>query len=241
MADRTARHRRAHRHGHHRPRLGRHPRAQHAAAALVAVAVLRDDRLVDRLLDRLSVLAAGLLLHARACSTGIRARRSSPISTRSRRSAARWSASSPRPRCRRSRPIRSCSTSRARRGGRPSPRTARPATAPAAAAPRAIPISTTTTGSGAASSTRSRRPSATASAPAIAEDPAGPADAGLRPRRHAQARRHRDGRRLRALARRACRSTPRPISPPARRSSPTTAPSVTATTARAIASSARPI
>ena len=69
-------------------------------------------------------------------------------------------------RSRRSSPIRSCSISRARRGAWPSPTIARPATAPAAAAPRAIPISTTTTGCGAASSPTSSRPSATAPAPA---------------------------------------------------------------------------
>ena len=41
MADDTSRNRRGHRHGHDRPRVGRHPRTEHAAAALVAVAVLR--------------------------------------------------------------------------------------------------------------------------------------------------------------------------------------------------------
>ena len=37
--------RRRHRRRHHRPRVGRHPGAEHAAAALVAVAVLRLHRL----------------------------------------------------------------------------------------------------------------------------------------------------------------------------------------------------
>ena len=99
---------------------------------------------------------------------------------------------------------------------------------------RAIPISTTTTGSGAARSTRSSRPSATASAPATTR------------RRHGRMPAFgRDGMLKRAeietspttCARcRACRSTPGPISPPARRSSPTIVPSVTATTARATGS-----
>ena len=69
---------------HHRPRMGRHPGAQHAAAALVAVAVLRHDRLGGRLLDRLSGVAAGVLVHAAACSTGTRA---SAVVSRSRRAA----------------------------------------------------------------------------------------------------------------------------------------------------------
>ena len=59
--------RRRHRHRHDRPRMGRHPRAEHAAAALVAVDVLRHHRLVGRLLDRLSVLAADLVATPRAC------------------------------------------------------------------------------------------------------------------------------------------------------------------------------
>ena len=48
--------------------MGRHPGAQYAAAALVAVAVLRDDRLGDRLLGRLSSLAARVAPTAAACS-----------------------------------------------------------------------------------------------------------------------------------------------------------------------------
>ena len=64
MAARTRRRRRDG-HRHHRPRMGRHPRAEHAAAALVAVAVLSHHRLVDRLLDRLSVLAADVGVHRR--------------------------------------------------------------------------------------------------------------------------------------------------------------------------------
>ena len=53
-------------------------------------------------------------------------------------------------RCRRSSRPRSCSTLPARWASALSPTIARPATAPAAGAPRAIPISTTTTGCGAA-------------------------------------------------------------------------------------------
>src|SRR6516165_10847322 len=49
----------------HRPRVGWHPGAQYPAAALVAVDVLRDDHLVDRLLGRLSVLASYFLLQRR--------------------------------------------------------------------------------------------------------------------------------------------------------------------------------
>ncbi len=57
----SSRHR--HRHRHHRPRMGRHPGAEHAAAALVAVAVLRLHRLGHRLRDRLPGDPAGLQLH----------------------------------------------------------------------------------------------------------------------------------------------------------------------------------
>ena len=71
-----------------------------------------------------------------------------------------------------------------------------------------------------------------------AEDAREP-DAGVRPRRHAEARRDRRRRGLRALARRAADARPTPTSRPARRSSPTIARSATATTARATASSAR--
>ena len=71
-----------------------------------------------------------------------------------------------RPRSPRSSPIRSCSTLPARKGAWPSPTIARLAMAPVAAAPRAIPISTTTIGCGAASSPISSRPSGTAPAPA---------------------------------------------------------------------------
>ena len=66
-------------------------------------------------------------------------------------------------------------------------------------------------------------------------------DAGIRPRRHAQARRDRRRRRLRALAVGPADRRRAPISRAARRSSPTIARSATAATARATASSARPI
>ncbi len=134
--------------------MGRHPRAEHAAAALVAVAVLRDHRLGGRLLDRLSGVAAGFVLHATA-SFSWHAR--SAVASRSRRAAGAARADDGEARggvaagdrvdagTARFRP-------RARRAA-PSPTIARPATAPAAAAPRAIPISTTTTGCGAARST----------------------------------------------------------------------------------------
>src|ERR1700683_5476035 len=42
--------------------MGRHPGTEHTAAAVVAVAALRNHRLVDRLLDRLSGLATRRLL-----------------------------------------------------------------------------------------------------------------------------------------------------------------------------------
>ena len=181
-----------------------------------------------------------LRLHARACSAGIRA---AAIVERPRgaQGAARADGRQARrrPRCRRSSTTRSCSPLRGRRRRPPSTRIARPAMAPAAAAPRAIPISTMTSGCGAASSTTSRRPSATASARATPRRRHG-AHAGLRPRRHAQARRHRDRRRLCALARGPAGRRRRPTSPPARSSSPTIAPPATARPARASASSARP-
>ena len=89
----------SHRHRHDRTRVGWRARAQHAAAALVAVDVLRHHRLVDRLLDRLSVVAAAVRLHARACSAGNRATRSSTSWRACRRSAGRWPTSSPTLRC----------------------------------------------------------------------------------------------------------------------------------------------
>src|SRR5579862_4833343 len=45
--------------------MGRHPGAQYAAPALVAVVVLRHDRLVRRILDRVSGMAAGFFLQQR--------------------------------------------------------------------------------------------------------------------------------------------------------------------------------
>ena len=128
----------------------------------------------------------------------------------------------------RSRTIRSCSTSRARRAARPSPTIARPATAPAAAAPRAIPISTTTTGCGAASSTISQQTIRHGARSGDDKAPSGQ-HAGVRPRRHAQARRDRGGRRLCALAVRACRRARASISRAGKKCSPTIAPPVTAT------------
>ena len=55
-------------------------RAEHAAAALVAVAVLRHHRLGDRLLDRLSGLAAGVSLHHGRARLAVARRRSRPTS-----------------------------------------------------------------------------------------------------------------------------------------------------------------
>ena len=129
--------------------------------------VLSHRRLVDRLLDRLSGLAAGasytngvLGWHARTAVA-----RNSPRCRRNAR--ADDGQARGRARCSRSRRRRNCSTSPARRSaGAPLPTIARRATAPAAAAPRAIRTSTTTTGCGAARSPTSSRPSPTARAPA---------------------------------------------------------------------------
>ncbi len=71
------RHRPDHRHGDDRPRMGRPAGTQHAAAALVALAVLRHHHLGDRLLDLVSGLAASSRPTRRACSAGIRATPSS--------------------------------------------------------------------------------------------------------------------------------------------------------------------
>ena len=93
-----------------------------------------------------------------------------------------------RRRCSRSRRRRNCSISPARWAVAPSPTIARRVMAPAAAAPRAIRISPTTTGCGAASSTDI---SQTITHGARSGDDQGPSGqhAGVRPRRHAQARR----------------------------------------------------
>ena len=92
------------------------------------------------------------------------------VDDRSRRAARRCAATrrSRSPPCRSptSTRTRRCSPSRAPRARRRSATTARPATAAAPPARRAIPTSTTTTGCGAARSSRSIRRSSTASAPA---------------------------------------------------------------------------
>ena len=136
----------------HRPRMGRHQGAEHAAAELVALHPLRDHRVGVRLLDRLSGLADGSAATRAACSAIPRA----PSSTEH--------AGRPRPRA------QACDRSADRRlpvdrsradpellnycawpaAARPSRPIARPAMAPAARAARAIPCWPTTTGSGAA-------------------------------------------------------------------------------------------
>ena len=62
------RNRSSHRHGDHRPRVGRHQGTEHAAAALVGQDLLRLHRLGDRLLGRVSGLAAGVGATPPACS-----------------------------------------------------------------------------------------------------------------------------------------------------------------------------
>ena len=149
--------RRRHRHRHHRPRVGRHQGAQHAAAALVGVAVLRHHRVGVRLLDRLSGLADHQRLHDRRAGLfdarrgGGRSRRSAEGARRQGRGAAN------RRRSPTSRRIRRCSPSRRRRARPPSATIARRATASARPARKAIRTSTTTTGCGAARSTAIQR------------------------------------------------------------------------------------
>ena len=145
--------------------MGRHPRAEHAAPEMVAVAVLRHDPLGGGLLDRVSVLAARVLLHqgrvrlAVARRGGFGPRRAQGAARPDGRKARVGIAAGDR--------VGSDTRSilRARRLARLSRRIARLATVRAAAAGEAIRTSTMMNGSGAASSTRSRRPSATASAP----------------------------------------------------------------------------
>ena len=109
---------RRHRHRHHGTRVGRHPGVEHAAAALVAVAVLRLHRLGHRLPVRLSGDPARLQLHqgvARLRHVGTHRRQTWQ---RSRRSAAQsWARSKP-PRWRISRRTRKMLTvARAHRKG----------------------------------------------------------------------------------------------------------------------------
>ena len=145
--------------------MGRHPRAEHAAAALVAVDLLRHASSGRSAIGssirpgRCSPTSTqGVFGWHRAQRRGRRPRRAQGAARADDRQARQHAAR------RRSSTIRNCSTSRARTAASPSPTIARPATAPAAAAPRAIPTSTTTTGCGAASSPTSSRPSATARA-----------------------------------------------------------------------------
>ncbi len=234
IMSRQARNRRIHRDRHHRSRLGRHPRAQHAAAALVAVAVLRHHRLVGGLLDRLSVLAARQLLHDGAFNWSSREAVVSDLEAlkdaarADGREACGGLAAGDR---RGSAAARVCARARAVPS---SPRTARPVMARAVAAARAIRTSMTTTGSGAASSTRSRKRSAMASAPAIRRR------AWARPCLISAAMAGSSAPRSRPspttfVLLLALRLIPRPIWRPARRSSRRTARSVTARPARAIA------
>ena len=182
-------------------------RAQHAAAALVAVAVLRDHRLVDRLLDRLSVLAAGVLLHRRRVRLAFARARSSAISRRCKAQRGpmvdKLAAAS----------LQEIVTDPqlldfARAQGRPAfAENCAPCHGAGGGGAKGYPnlndddwlwggkldeIAQTIR-----HGIRSERRQDAGRAP----------HAGLRPRRHAQARRHRDRRRLRALARADCRST----------------------------------
>ena len=140
MADDKSPHRCRHRHRHHRSRMGRHSRAEQAAAALVAVAVLHHHHLGDRLLDRLSGLAAddrrstqGVLgWHSRSAVVADLEELQGAARADVRQAAdglAAEIAADPAL-------ARFCPRGRA---ARPSPTIARPVTAPAAAAPRAIP------------------------------------------------------------------------------------------------------
>ena len=139
----------------------------------------------------------------------------------------------------RSRRRRNCSISPARWAGAPSPTIARRATAPAAAAPGAIPISTTTIGCGAA---RSMQIAQTIRHGARAGDddghqgsmPAFGRDGLLKPDEISTVADY--VRSLSGLPTDAWRRS----GGAARKSSPTIAPSVTARKAKAIASSARP-
>ena len=121
-------------------------------------------RLVDRILDRLSGLAAAHQQYAGRAGWNSRARHRHRPRRPARAARRDGRARSRPPRSRKSSPTRSCWISPALRAAPPSPTIARLATAPAAAAPRATPTSTTTTGCGAASSTTSPSPSGTASA-----------------------------------------------------------------------------
>ena len=139
MATEHTRRRQRHRDGHNRPRMGRHPRTQYAAAALVAVDALSHDRVGRGLLGGLSGLAARLLVHDR-CARLEFARRGRQRAERSQ-SAARADEHQACRDCRSaiSRPTRHSPTSPMRKAAHPSARIADRVTARAAAAPRAIP------------------------------------------------------------------------------------------------------
>ena len=152
-------------HRDHGSRVGRHPRAQHAAAAVVALDVLLTIVwsigywIVYPSWPLVSSYTVGLFnWHSReaviADHGGAQgAARSDGGTACGRR------------RSRRSSPTRTCPNSRARRGGRCSWKTARRVTAAVAAAPRAIRTCSTTNGCGVGASRISRSPSAMAFVP----------------------------------------------------------------------------
>ena len=130
--------------------MGRREGAQHAAADLVGLHLLRDDRVRRRLLRPLSVLALAHGPHAgsaRLFEPRRAHRRSLQAQTKAR---AEFVDRSARPRSPTSARIPNCSTSPWPAAARPSRPTACSATARAAPAAPASPTWSTTTGSGAA-------------------------------------------------------------------------------------------
>ena len=124
----------------HRSRVGRHQGAEHAAAELVALCVLRDDRVGARLLGRLSGLAAGSAAIPRACSAIRRAPTFDERMAALAASRAGWSdriADQPRSSQIADDP-QLLDIADGRRPARSSPTTARPVTAPAAQAGRRL-------------------------------------------------------------------------------------------------------
>ena len=152
-----------HRRANHRPCLGRHPRAEPSTAALVAVDLLRDDRLLARLrraLPRNPAPQRRLRRGLRLLDPRQPSRTKSLSPGRPRPDA---STKSPTCRSRRSRRMPTSTASPSPVAARPSWSTASSAMVPARRARPATPTSTTTTGCGAGRSTTSTRPSPTAS------------------------------------------------------------------------------
>ena len=231
---------RRHRHGDHRPRMGRHQGTEHAAAALVAVHILRHHHLGDRLLGRLSGLAADVRATPPACSaTRSRADVAVELADLEKIRGDEDGQRSARRRSPTSRRIRRCWRFARARGKAAFGDNCAPCHGSGGAGAKGYPNLNDDDWlwGGTLDQIQQTIQFGARSGHAKAHEGA---DAGLRQGRHAQAA-TRSSRSPTMCARcRACRPARASTLPPARRSSPTIARPATATPARATRSSARP-